>query len=79
MKLQKQDPIQTSRRSKHSEPAEGEKTFDIVKLDQLITQAVSDCFERVKEDEPNCSVVKVGLGMTPEDVARVVLEKVNVK
>ena len=36
-----------------------------------------DLFERAGEDEANCSEVMVGPDMTPEDVARVVLEKVK--
>ena len=38
-----------------------------------------DHFERAGEDEPNCSEMMVALDMTPEDVARLVLEKVNWK
>ena len=36
-------------------------------------------FERAGEDEPNCSEVMVGPDMKPDDVAKIVLEKVNVK
>ena len=36
-----------------------------------------DLFERAGEDEANCSEVMVGPDMKPEDVARVVLEKVK--
>ena len=46
-------------------------------VDQM--KKVFDLFERAGEDEPNCSIVMVGPDMKPEDVARVVLEKVNVK
>ena len=38
-----------------------------------------DLFERAGEDEPNCSEVMVGPDMKPEDVVRIVLDKVNVK
>ena len=38
-----------------------------------------DLFERPAEDEPNCSKVMVAPDMKPEDVVRIVLEKVNVK
>ena len=79
MKLLKQDPFQTCRRSKCGELDEGEKTFYNIKLYQLVAQAVFDHFERVCEDEPNCSEVMVGPDMKPEDVVRMVLEKVNVK
>merc|ERR550534_3271500 len=34
-------------------------------------------FEPVGEDEPNCSEVKVSPSMTPEDVAQIVLQKIN--
>jgi len=46
-------------------------------LDQMKT--VFDHFERAGEDEPNCSEVMVDPDMTPEDVARLVLEKLNWK
>ena len=55
------------------------QTFDNIKLYQLVAQAVFDHFERVGGDEPNCSEVMVRPDMKPEDVAKVVLEKVNVK
>ena len=42
-----------------------------------VNQSVSDFFERIGEDEPNCSKVMVGPDMKPEDVVRMVLEKVN--
>ena len=46
---------------------------------QSVDQTVFDRFERAGEDEPNCSEVMVDPSMTPEDVARIVLEKVNGK
>ena len=44
-----------------------------------VHQVVFDHFERASKDEPNCSEVMVAPDMTPEDVARLVLEKVNGK
>jgi len=46
---------------------------------QDMMKMVIDRFERASEDEPNCSQVMVGLDMKPEEVARMVLEKVNAK
>ena len=40
---------------------------------------MSDLFERIGEEEANCSKVKVGPDMKPEDVVRMVLEEVNLK
>ena len=34
-------------------------------------------FERAGEDEPNCSEVMVSPDMKPDDVAKIVLEKVK--
>ena len=44
----------------------------------LILMKISDRFESVGEDEPNCSRLMIGPDMTPENVTTVVLEKVNV-
>ena len=38
-----------------------------------------DLFERAGEDEPNCSTVMIGPDMKAEDVAKMVLEKVDLK
>ena len=46
---------------------------------QPVAQTVFALFERAGEDEPNCSEVMVGPDMKPDDVAKIVLEKVNVK
>jgi len=46
---------------------------------QDMMKMVIDRFERAGEDEPNCSQVMVGPDMKPEEVARMVLEKVNAK
>ena len=77
MKVLKQGPIQTCRRPKCSGHDEGEETFHDEKLYRTVAQTVFDLFERAGEDEANCSEVMVGPDMTPEDVARVVLEKVK--
>ena len=56
------------------------KKMDKSVLDQMIfDQVIFDHFERASKDEPNCSEVMVAPDMTPEDVARLVLEKVNGK
>ena len=44
-----------------------------------VHQVIFDHFERASKDEPNCSEVIVAPDMTPENVARLVLEKVNGK
>ena len=48
-------------------------------FNNFINQMVFGLFERAGEDEPNCSSVMVGPDTKPEDVAIMVLEKVNVK
>ena len=53
--------------------------FAILAMFYSIDQTLFDLFERTGEDEPNCSEVMVGPDMKPEDVVRMVLEKVNVK
>ena len=45
----------------------------------VVDQTVFDHFEPTGENEPNCSEVMVAPDMTPEDVAWLVLEKVNGK
>ena len=45
---------------------------------QYVDQAVFDRFERASESEPNCSEVVVSQDMKPEEVAGIVLGKVNV-
>ena len=45
----------------------------------IFDQVIFDHFERASKDEPNCSEVMVAPDMTPENVARLVLEKVNGK
>ena len=45
---------------------------------QCVDQAVFDRFERAGESEPNCSEVVVSQDMKPEEVAGIVLGKVNV-
>jgi len=42
-------------------------------------KGVFDLVERPGEDEPNCSTVMIGPDMKPEDVAKMVLEKVDLK
>ena len=59
----------------------GNKNFKSLKF-QIQNQnskfkMVFDRFERGGEDEPNCSEVIIDPDMTPEDVVRIVLEKVN--
>ena len=49
------------------------------KSDKSVDQTVFDHFERASDEEPNCSEVMVDPDMRPEDVARIVLEKVNRK
>ena len=74
--LLKQGSIQTRRGSKRCGNDEGEKS---VKTFQPVAQTVFALFERAGEDEPNCSEVMVSPDMKPDDVAKIVLEKVNVK
>ena len=47
--------------------------------DQPVDQTVFDHFERAGDEEPNCSEVMVDPDMRPEDVARIVLDRVNGK
>ena len=44
---------------------------------QPVAQTVFALFERAGEDEPNCSEVMVSPDMKPDDVAKIVLEKVK--
>ena len=50
-----------------------------MKIYQPVDQMLFDLFERPGEDEPNCSKVMVGRDMEPEDVVRMVLDKVKAK
>ena len=73
----KQGPIKTRRGSRCCGNDEGEKVSK--KSDKSVDQTVFDHFERASDEEPNCSEVMVDPDMRPEDVARIVLEKVNRK
>ena len=66
-------------RSRHEgdpDAAEMMKVRKCKRKDQPVDQTVFDHFERAGDEEPNCSEVMVDPDMRPEDVARIVLEKV---